>query len=119
MDLNGFSPGPAKLILESKKNIDLLTNSKEDGKVSSPGFADEEEAFLNSICRSLQELIISSQLREIAENLVVESEPNEDCKTPISPPLLLSISDNCPPAPVKPTLTLERDTHGICRKLEF
>lgn len=130
-----FAPGTDDLMLAPKKkklrdsyvplrrrlDFDAGSESKENEEGDKlKVFDKEEEQFLESVFNSLLELIISTQLKEIsAKTMVTDSDFFEDCKTPLSLPMLSSIVETCPPAPIRPTLTLERQNHNLCRKLDF
>ncbi|PKU78097.1 uncharacterized protein LOC110104556 [Dendrobium catenatum] len=129
-----FAPGTDDLMLAPKKkklrnsyvpfrrrlDFNAGSESKENVEGDSVKDFDEEEQIFESVFNSLFEMIISIQLKEIsAETMVTDSDLAEDCKTPLSLTLLSSNTEACPPAPMKPKLILERQSHNLCRKLDF
>ncbi|XP_051186081.1 uncharacterized protein [Lolium perenne] len=83
--------------------------------------SEEEELYLQGICKMFLDLIFSNQALEATgdrEDLVDAIVP-ESYKTPESQPLLTGIAETCPDAPVRPSLRMLKLSPGICRKLDF
>uniref|UniRef100_A0ACD5Y4M5 Uncharacterized protein n=1 Tax=Avena sativa TaxID=4498 RepID=A0ACD5Y4M5_AVESA len=85
--------------------------------------SEEEEVYLQGICKMFLDLIFSSQALDATqarEDLnLIDAIPPESYKTPESQPLLTGIADTCPDAPVRPSLRMLKLSPGICRKLDF
>ncbi|XP_047051055.1 uncharacterized protein LOC124656337 [Lolium rigidum] len=83
--------------------------------------SEEEELYLQGICKMFLDLIFSNQALEATadrEDLLDAISP-ESYKTPESQPLLTGIAETCPDAPVRPSLRMLKLSPGICRKLDF
>jgi hypothetical protein len=83
--------------------------------------SEEEELYLQGICKMFLDLIFSNQALEATadrEDLIDVISPGS-YKTPESQPLLTGIADTCPDAPVRPSLRMLKLSPGICRKLDF
>lgn len=83
--------------------------------------SEEEELYLQAICKMFLDLIFSNQALELAQDRedLIDAIPPESYKTPESQPLLTGIADTCPDAPLRPSLKMLKLSPGICRKLDF
>lgn len=83
--------------------------------------SEEEELYLQGICKMFLDLIFSNQALEATQNKedLIDAIPPESYRTPESQPLLTGIADTCPDAPLRPSLKMLKLSPGICRKLDF
>jgi hypothetical protein len=83
--------------------------------------SEEEELYLQGICKMFLGLIFSNQALEATQDRedLIDAIPPESYKTPESQPRLTGIADTCPDAPVRPSLKMLKLSPGICRKLDF
>ena len=132
-----FAPGPEEVLCGApKKNVvrgvETLSRRKlifesDDFPVKRLSFefddSEEEDLYLQGICKMFLDLIISNQALEATGDgeavLIDAAIPPESYKTPESKPLLTGIADTCPDAPLRPSLKMIKLSPGICRKLDF
>ncbi|KAE8787603.1 hypothetical protein D1007_38422 [Hordeum vulgare] len=131
-----FAPGPEEALCGApKKNVvrgvETLSRRKlifesDDFPVKRLSFEfddlEEEDLYLQGICKMFLDLIISNQALEAtgdSEVLINAAIPPESYKTPESKPLLTGIAETCPDAPLRPSLKMLKLSPGICRKLDF
>ncbi|XP_072975726.1 uncharacterized protein [Typha angustifolia] len=129
-----FAPGPEELAFAPKKkmmkgtqyplrrqlNFDIYDACVKNLESNITEDAEEEDRFVELVCKSFLDLIISNQLKEISDQMFLsEPSPSECFKTPTSTPILCGIADTCPAAPLRQTLKSKRVGQGICRKLDF
>ncbi|XP_040385208.1 uncharacterized protein LOC102704935 isoform X2 [Oryza brachyantha] len=80
---------------------------------------EEDDQFLERICKMFIDLIISNQALETNGKDLLDSSSPGSCETPSSEPLLTGIADACPDAPMRRSLKVVQLSPSICRKLDF
>ncbi|XP_015615763.1 uncharacterized protein [Oryza sativa Japonica Group] len=127
-----FAPGPEELACAPKKNMikapelpprRQLSFDSGDYPIKRLSFefddAEEDDQFLERICKMFIDLIVSNQaLETIGKDLIGSNSPGS-CETPSSEPLLTGIADTCPDAPLRRPLKAVQLSPSICRKLDF
>uniref|UniRef100_A0A0E0BEN9 Uncharacterized protein n=1 Tax=Oryza glumipatula TaxID=40148 RepID=A0A0E0BEN9_9ORYZ len=127
-----FAPGPEELACAPKKNVikspelpprRQLSFDSGDYPVKRLSFefddAEEDDQFLERICKMFIDLIVSNQaLETIGKDLIGSNSPGS-CETPSSEPLLTGIADTCLDAPLRRPLKAVQLSPSICRKLDF
>uniref|UniRef100_A0A0E0RD02 Uncharacterized protein n=1 Tax=Oryza rufipogon TaxID=4529 RepID=A0A0E0RD02_ORYRU len=76
--------------------------------------AEEDDQFLEQICKMFIDLIISNQALETTGKDLIGSNSPGSCE-----PLLIGIADTCPDAPLRRPLKAVQLSPSICRKLDF
>uniref|UniRef100_A0A0D9XNH9 Uncharacterized protein n=1 Tax=Leersia perrieri TaxID=77586 RepID=A0A0D9XNH9_9ORYZ len=80
---------------------------------------EEDDQFLERICKMFIDLIISKQALETTGEGLIDSSSPVRCETPTSAPLLTGIADVCPDAPLRQPVKAVQLSPSICRKLNF
>uniref|UniRef100_A0A0E0MIZ8 Uncharacterized protein n=1 Tax=Oryza punctata TaxID=4537 RepID=A0A0E0MIZ8_ORYPU len=127
-----FAPGPEELACAPKKKVikapelpsrRQLSFDSGDYPVKRLSFefddAEEEDQFLERICKMFIDLIISNQALEMTGKDLIGSNSPGSCETPSSEPLLTGIADTCPDAPLRRPVKAVQLSPSICRKLDF
>uniref|UniRef100_A0A0E0IXG9 Uncharacterized protein n=1 Tax=Oryza nivara TaxID=4536 RepID=A0A0E0IXG9_ORYNI len=127
-----FAPGPEELACAPKKNMikapelpprRQLSFDSGDYPVKRLSFefddAEEDDQFLERICKMFIDLIVSNQALETTGKDLIGSNSLGSCETPSSEPLLTGIADTCPDAPLRRPLKAVQLSPSICRKLDF
>ncbi|KAF2906388.1 hypothetical protein DAI22_12g014600 [Oryza sativa Japonica Group] len=127
-----FAPGPKELACAPKKNVikapelpprRQLSFDSGDYPVKRLSFefddAEEDDQFLERICKMFIDLIVSNQALETTGKDLIGSNSLGSCETSSSEPLLTSIAYTCPDAPLRRPLKAVQLSPSICRKLDF
>ena len=127
-----FAPGPEELACAPKKKVTKapelpsrrqLSFDSGDYPVKRLSFefddAEEDDQFLERICKMFIDLIVSNQALETTGKDLIGSNSPRSCETPSSEPLLTGIADTCPDAPLRRPLKAVQLSPSICRKLDF
>nr|ABA95663.1 retrotransposon protein, putative, Ty1-copia subclass [Oryza sativa Japonica Group] len=122
-----FAPGPEELACAPKKKVikapelpsrRQLRFDSDDYPVKRLSFefdeAEEDDQFLEQICKMFIDLIISNQALETTGKDLIGSNSPGSCE-----PLLIGIADTCPDAPLRRPLKAVQLSPSICRKLDF
>uniref|UniRef100_A0A0E0RCZ9 Uncharacterized protein n=1 Tax=Oryza rufipogon TaxID=4529 RepID=A0A0E0RCZ9_ORYRU len=127
-----FAPGPKELACAPKKNVikapelpprRQLSFDSGDYPVKRLSFefddAEEDDQFLERICKMFIDLIVSNQALETTGKDLIGSNSLGSCETSSSEPLLTSIAYTCPDVPLRRPLKAVQLSPSICRKLDF
>uniref|UniRef100_A0A0D3HQR0 Uncharacterized protein n=1 Tax=Oryza barthii TaxID=65489 RepID=A0A0D3HQR0_9ORYZ len=127
-----FAPGPEELACAPKKNVikapelpprRQLSFDSGDYPVKRLSFefddAEEDDQFLERICKMFIDLIVSNQALETTGKDLIGSNSPGSCETSSSEPLLTGIAYTCPDAPLRRPLKAVQLSPSICRKLDF
>uniref|UniRef100_A0A0D9XWB7 Uncharacterized protein n=2 Tax=Leersia perrieri TaxID=77586 RepID=A0A0D9XWB7_9ORYZ len=109
-----FAPGPKEVACAPKKKVIRVAEvpSRRQQGFDSGDYpvkrlnyefddCEEDDQFLDRICKMFIDLIISKQALETTGEGLIDSSSPVSCETPSSAPLLTGIADVCPDAPLR------------------